>query len=188
MTLQGWLTQNWRDRTPSAVRTAMVGAVNLYPPFVGAGIRITAVARDLSAFDVELRPRLWNRSLIGAHLGGSIYAMCDPFFRVALTSQLGPDYLVWDKTARIDFRRPGRGTIRARFAISPAQVAAIRAQVAEGGKSEPTFQTDVLGPGGEVIATVHKYLWVKKKIAVSPRAPARSQPSRAEPHHVQPQP
>ena len=81
MTLQTWLA-----KTPIAVRKAFIGAVNLYPPFVGAGIRITAVAPDMSAFDVELRPRPWNRNLGGAHLGGSIYAMCDPFFRIALIS------------------------------------------------------------------------------------------------------
>jgi acyl-coenzyme A thioesterase PaaI-like protein len=170
------MLQTWLDRTPRVVRTALVRAVNLYPPFVGAGICITQIAHDLSAFDVELRPRPWNRSLVGTHFGGSIYAMCDPFFRIALTSQLGPEYFVWDKTAQIDFRRPGRGTIRARFAISPAQVAAIRAQVAEVGKSEPSFQTDVIGPTGEVVATVHKQLWVKKIAARSESSHVQSQP------------
>ena len=173
------MLQGWFQRTPAGLRSAFVRAVNLYPPFIGAGIRITEVAPDLSSFAVEMRLLPWNRSTGGVHLGGSIYAMCDPFFHVALTQQLGPDYLIWDKTARIDFRRPGRGTVRAEFAISPAQVAAIRAQVDQHGKSEPTFATEVIGPAGEVVATVHKDLWVKKKVARTPAA-------KTEPHHVPP--
>lgn len=174
MTLQAWI-----ERTPVGMRKAFMHAMNLYPPFVGAGIRIAAVAPDMSAFDVELRQLPWTRNFVGTHFGGSIYAMCDPFFMVALATQLGPEYLVWDKTAEIRFLRPGRGTLRARFAVTPEQVAQIRADVAAGGKCEPTFDSDVIGPSGEVIASVHKRLWVKRK------AP-RPTTSPTEPSHVQP--
>ena len=171
--------QHWFARTPTGLRSAFLRALNLYPPFVGAGIRILHATSDLSCFDVEMRLRPWNRNLVGAHLGGSLYAMCDPFVLVALTTALGPDFLVWDKSARIDFRRPGRGTVRARFAVTPAQIAEIRAQVETAGKSEPHFAADVVGPAGEVIATVHKHLWVKRK-------PADPASVRREPRHVQP--
>ena len=163
--------QTWFSRTPVGLRSAFVHAMNLYPPFVGAGIRVTAIATDLSRFDVEMRLNLWNRNLLGAHFGGSLYAMCDPFFMLALTTQLGPDYMVWDKHAAIEFRRPGRGTVRACFTVSPAEVADIRARVARDGKCEPTFEADVLGPNGEIVATVHKHLWVKKKAAITAPTP-----------------
>ncbi len=166
-------------RTPPAMRPALVRAMSLYPPFVGAGIRIVDVAADLSHIDVALRLRPWNRNVVGQHFGGSLYAMCDPFFLFAVSAQLGPQFLVWDRSARIEFRRPGRGTVRARFAITPAQIADIRAQLARGGKCEPEFCADVLGPAGEVIATVHKRLWIKDKSALA----AASNPERT---HGQP--
>lgn len=154
-------------RTPASLRPHFFRALNLYPPYMGAGIRITEIASDLSAFDVEMRLLPWNRGLIGAHFGGSLYAMCDPFFWIALTTQLGPDYMVWDKSAQIDFRRPGRGTVRAHFAITPEQLARVRADVDTLGKCEPAFEVQVLGAAGEVVATVHKRLWVKKKSVIS---------------------
>jgi acyl-coenzyme A thioesterase PaaI-like protein len=157
MTLQAWL-----GRTPARWRLTAARAFNLYPPFVGAGIQITAIAPDLRAFSVELRPLPWNRALDGVHFGGSIYAMCDPFFHVALAAQLGPGYQIWDKGAQIDFRRPGRGTLRAEFQVTPADVRAIRDAIAVAGKCERTFSTDVIGPSGEVVASVRKQLWVRR--------------------------
>ncbi len=40
-------------------------------------------------------------------------SMCDPFFMLMLMTRLGPGYVVWDKSASIEFVRPGRGTVTA---------------------------------------------------------------------------
>lgn len=157
MTLQAWI-----GHTPARWRQTAVRAFNLYPPFVGAGIHIAAIAPDLHAFSVELRALPWNRDIDGVHFGGSIYAMCDPFFHVALAAQLGPGYQIWDKNAQIDFRRPGRGTLRAEFRVTAGEVEAVRREVARSGKCEPVFCADVIGPSGEIVASVQKQLWVRK--------------------------
>lgn len=52
---------------------------NLYPPFLGAGIRVN-IARDVKTVDVTLGMHFWNRNYVKTHFGGSIYSMCDPFF------------------------------------------------------------------------------------------------------------
>jgi hypothetical protein len=38
--------------------------------------------------------------------GGSLYSMTDPFYMPMLISNLGSDYVVWDKAAHIRFRKP----------------------------------------------------------------------------------
>ena len=38
--------------------------------------------------------------------------------------RLGRDYVVWDKASRIDYRLPGRGTVRATFRINPREAIA----------------------------------------------------------------
>ncbi len=53
--------------------------------------------------------------------------------------------------------------MRAHFAIPADEVARIRRAVDTHGKVEPTFEVDVLGEGGEVVAHVTKGLWVKRK-------------------------
>ena len=137
--------------------------LGLYPPFLGAGIHVTRVSTDLLTFEVELRQHWWNRNYFGTHFGGSLYAMVDPFFALILAEALGAEYVVWDKAASIEFKKPGRGTVRAVFRVSPDEVAAIRRQADGGGKVEPEFSVDVVDAGGNVVASARKLLHVRRK-------------------------
>jgi acyl-coenzyme A thioesterase PaaI-like protein len=137
--------------------------LNLYPPYLGAGVRVTSIADDFHAIEVRLALRPWNRNYVGTHFGGSLFAMADPFFMLMLIELLGPGYVVWDKAGAIRFRRPGRGTVRARFEISPERLNEIRAAADAGEKVEPTFQVSILDEHGEVVAEVEKLLSVRKK-------------------------
>ncbi len=89
--------------------------------------------------------------------------MCDPFFMLLLMQHLGREYIVWDKTASIQFVKPGRGIVHAIFRIPPETVEAIRSQVDAGEKLEPVFTVDVVDEQGEVVARVEKRLYVRKK-------------------------
>ena len=89
--------------------------------------------------------------------------MCDPFFMLIMMQNLGKDYIVWDKTASIQFIKPRRGTVSATFHISPEQIADLRAQVEQAGKIEPLFNVDVIDEQGEVVAKVEKRLYMRKK-------------------------
>jgi hypothetical protein len=53
--------------------------------------------------------------------------MTDPFFVLMLMHNLGRDYVVWDKSSRIHYRSPGRGTLFADLRLSEDQIAAARA-------------------------------------------------------------
>ncbi|MCP4660011.1 MAG: DUF4442 domain-containing protein [bacterium] len=137
--------------------------IRWYPPFLGAGIRVTRFACDLSSFEVRMKLRWWNRNYVGTHFGGSLYTMCDPFFMLILVEALGPDYVVWDKAATIRFRRPGRGAVSARFHVPPAEVQRIRELVDSVGRVEPTFTAEVVDQRGRVVAEVEKLLYVRHK-------------------------
>jgi len=76
---------------------------------------------------------------------------------------LGKDYIVWDKAASIQFKKPGRGRVKARFHIPPERVEEIRKDVDAHGKIEPVFFVDVVGEEGEVIVSVEKLLYVRRK-------------------------
>jgi acyl-coenzyme A thioesterase PaaI-like protein len=146
--------------------------MSFYPPYLGAGVKITHVAPDLGTFEVRMRLTRWNRNYLGTHFGGSLYSMCDPFFVLILAENLGPGYVVWDKAAGIRFRRPGRGTVTARFHIPPATIADIRAAADRGETVEPTFTAQVLDTEGRVVAEVDKLLYIRRRGDREP-APAR---------------
>ena len=136
--------------------------INLYPPFLGAGIR--AHQMDEHTVRVEMKLTFLNQNAVGTHFGGSLYSMCDPWFMLILMRLLGRDYIVWDKSARIVFLQPGRGTVTATFYISPERVDEIKKQADAGEKIEPVFTVDVLDEQGEAIARVEKLLYVRKKV------------------------
>jgi len=137
--------------------------VNFYPPYLGAGIRVMFIAPDWSTIKVRLALNWLNRNLFGTQFGGSLYAMCDPFFIIILARHLGADYTVWDRAACIQFLRPGRGPVTATFHIPPETIDEIRALADRGEKLEPVFQVDVVDEAGQVIAQVEKRLYVRKK-------------------------
>jgi hypothetical protein len=137
--------------------------LNIYPPYLGAGIKVTRIAKDFHQAEVEMPLRFYNRNYVGAHFGGSLYSMCDPLYMLMLMNILGRGYIVWDKAATIRFKRPGKGLVRARFEIPPEKVAEIRSQAETQDKVEPTFQVVVKDAEDKVVAEVDKLLYVKKK-------------------------
>ncbi len=137
--------------------------VNFWPPFAGAGIRVKRITPDWRAIDVEMNLRFWNANYVGTHYGGSLYSMTDPFYMLMLIENLGRDYIVWDKSASIRFRRPGRGRVWAHFRLSEQQLNEIRASLNSSSKVEPTFMVEVKDEAGEVIAEVEKVLQVRRK-------------------------
>lgn len=140
----------------------MLRCVNIWPPFAAAGIHVQWGA-DMKSVDVTMKLRLWNRNFVGTHYGGSLYSMCDPFYMLMLIRQLGPEYVVWDKAASIRFRRPGKGTVRAHFEITDAQLDDIREKLNSEPKLEPTFRVEVQDESGQVVAEVEKLLHIRKK-------------------------
>ena len=134
-----------------------------YPPYLGAGVRVTELADDFKTIRVEMPLRFYNRNYVGTHFGGSLYSMCDPFYMLMLIQLLGPGYIVWDKAATIRFKRPGKGVVKALFQLSDEQVAEVKAAADAQGKVEPQFQVTVTDSEGNVVAEIDKLLYVRKK-------------------------
>ena len=139
--------------------------LNLWPPFLATGIHVTHLSDDWRHARVELRLRPWNRNAVGTHFGGSLFAMTDPFWMLLVMRSLGPAYYVWDRAAEVDFRRPGRGVVHARFNLDDASLGHLREASAGGDKVLHWFDTPVLDAAGETVAQVRKQLYVRRKPA-----------------------
>ena len=132
------------------------------------GIRVKYIAADMKAVDVEMKLHFWNANYVGTHFGGSLFAMTDPFYMLMLISNLGREYIVWDKAATIRYRKPGKGTVRAEFRLSDSQIEDIREKLKTLPRYEPVLSVEVKDEAGIVIAEVEKGLHVRKKEAVEP--------------------
>jgi len=109
-----------------------------------------------------MKLRVWNRNFVGTHYGGSLYSMADPFYMLMLIENLGPNYTVWDKSATVRFRKPGRGKVAVKFRLSDEQVVAIRHSLETQPKVEPVFVVEITDESGAVIAEVQKILHVRR--------------------------
>ncbi len=144
----------------------LIRKINLYPPFLGMGVRVKSYSDDYTRFEVELRARWYNRNLFGTHFGGALYSMCDPFFVFIITMNLGRNYIVWDKSASIDFLKPAKGTIMGVFEIGKDRLEEIRSEVDELGKNTYHFDANLVDEAGQVVARVSKEVYVRSKAAV----------------------
>lgn len=137
--------------------------LDLYPPYLGAGVRVRQVDPDLRSFTVEMPLKFWNQNYVGTHFGGSLYSLADPWFMLILIENLGEGYVVWDKAASIRFVRPGRGTVHAHFEISAERIEEIRAEADREGRAEPVFSVVIRDHAGETVAEVEKRISVRRK-------------------------
>ncbi|WP_070886030.1 DUF4442 domain-containing protein [Pseudomonas sp. D1-3] len=137
--------------------------MNRFRPYLGAGVWICRIAPGFRQVEVRMALRSYNRNYVGTQFGGSLYSMNDPFYLLMLMENLGRDYVVWDKTASIDFIAPGHGPAFASFAIDQAFIDQVRERTAGGDKYLPELPVEVRDGSGAPVARVNKTLYVRLK-------------------------
>ena len=137
--------------------------INYWPPFWGAGIHVDYISADFRAVDVSLKLRFWNRNYVNTQFGGSLYSMTDPFYMLMLMRILGPEFIIWDKSATIRFKKPGRSKVFARFRIDEEKILELKNDLVSKDKIEPVFYVSVVDENQEIIAEVEKLIYIRKK-------------------------
>jgi acyl-coenzyme A thioesterase PaaI-like protein len=140
---------------------------NLFPAYRRTGGRVTAIAADWSAVRVAVPHNLRTRNYMGTIFGGSLYGAVDPIYAMMLIKRLGDGYEVWDKAARIEFRKPGRERLTATFRLSDEEVAAVAAAVEETGRTDRHYDVDLVDSDGVVHAHVEKTVHVRRKVSTT---------------------
>jgi protein-S-isoprenylcysteine O-methyltransferase Ste14/acyl-coenzyme A thioesterase PaaI-like protein len=136
--------------------------LNCWPALRGSGMRVTYVAPGMREIHVNLSLTLRTLNALGTIFGGSIFAACDPWFSIMLLRQLGPGYIVWDKAASIQFKKPGRGKLFGRFAIDPAEVGEIMRLLEIEHSVDRVYHADLVASDGAVVASVEKVVYVRR--------------------------
>ena len=146
---------------PSA--RALRRILNLWPPFLFSGIRVLELSDDWRHARVVLKRHWYNRNFVGTHFGGSLFAMTDTFWMIMTLYRLGDGYIVWDKSAEIEFVEATRAPVFAEFVLDDATIDEIRAATAGGEKYLRWFETEVRTADGTVVARVRKQVYARRK-------------------------
>jgi acyl-coenzyme A thioesterase PaaI-like protein len=137
--------------------------INFYGPFVGSAVKLEKMSSDYRKARVSMRLTFYNKNYMGTQFGGSLYAMVDPWYMLMLIKNLGNEYIVWDKAATINFRKPGKGTVYAEFNLTDAHLDEIRATLVTQNKLDYVFKVEIKDVNGKLIADVDKVLYIRKK-------------------------
>jgi hypothetical protein len=99
--------------------------------------------------------------------------MTDPFYMMMVATNLGKEYVVWDKAASIRYRRPGKGRVRAEFRLSEERLAEIRAAIDVEGRYDAKFVVEIKADEGGVVAEVERVIYCATKAAHEERRKLR---------------
>ncbi len=106
---------------------------------------------------------MWTYNYVGTIFGGSMFSAADPFYMLMLFRSLGSKYVVWDKSASIRFRKPGKTTLFAKYEITAADFKEIKNAVAELGETTHTFTIQWKDKNGIVHAEIERLCYIADK-------------------------
>jgi hypothetical protein len=135
----------------------------LIPCYLGTGARVTYIADDYKEIRISLPLSLRTRNYVGTIFGGSMYGAVDPIYMIMLMKTLGPKYLVWDKSATIRFRKPGRSKLTARFVLDDGELNRIREALKTERSVDRTYLVELVDGAGVVHAEIDKTIYIKLK-------------------------
>ncbi len=137
--------------------------LNLYPPYLGAGVKIESISEDWKELRVSMTMRWYNRNAVGTHFGGSLYSMIDPHLMLLLMQLLGKEYLVWDQRASIEFIKASKKKVWAEFKITNDVIEEIKLNTRDGDKYLASFPVEIMDEGKEIVAKGEKVVYIRKK-------------------------
>jgi acyl-coenzyme A thioesterase PaaI-like protein len=137
--------------------------LNLFPAYRGTGGRVTYISSDMKRVRIEIPLKWKTRNYVGTIFGGSIYGAVDPIYMVMFIHLLGPKYIVWDRAATIQFKKPGRSTLTAEFVVDEEELSSIREELERTEKTNRTYRVDLFDQSKTVCASIEKNLHFQKK-------------------------
>lgn len=136
---------------------------NTHPAYRGTGGRVTYIASDFREITVRVPLNRRTRNYVGTIFGGSMFGAVDPMYMIMLIRNLGEGYVVWDKSASIRFRKPGRSALTAKFLLSAEELEQIRSELATSAATERVYAIDLIDDEGAICASVEKRIHIRRK-------------------------
>ncbi|MDO8988498.1 MAG: DUF4442 domain-containing protein [Sideroxyarcus sp.] len=150
------LPEAWR---PHAVRIGF----NLHPAYRRTGGRVEHVSPDLTCIRIRLPLNRGTRNLVGSIFGGSLFAVTDGPHPFLLLLGLGSEYVVWDKAASIQYRRPGRTTLYAECIVTPQELDEIRDVLTRQPDVDRVYRIEIKDGDGIIHAIVERTVYISRK-------------------------
>lgn len=137
--------------------------INLFPAYRRTGGRGCFLSSDYQEVHIKIGLNWKTRNYLGSVFGGSLYGAIDPIYVLQLLNILGKDYIVWDKSATIQFIKPVKGEVFGRFMIDDRLINTIKTEVAEKGKHIINLPVTLADKDEIVYFTATKEIYIASK-------------------------
>ena len=155
---------SWLNKCPKAWRAHVVRfGFNLHPAYRRTGGRVEYVSPDLTTIRVRLPFNRGTRNLVGSIFGGSLFAVTDGPHPTLLLMGLGREYVVWDKAASIQYKKPGRSTLYADCIVSAEEIAEVKDILTRQPEVDRIYRVELKDGSGIVHSVVERTVYIANK-------------------------
>ena len=125
--------------------------------------KIIEVSDDLLYVKVKIPISIKNKNYVGSIFGGSLFSATDPIYMIQLLNILKDNYVVWDKNATINYKRPAKETVYAEFSFTENEIEDIKQRVAKNGEIDLVKTPNIATKKDVVIAELTKTIYIADK-------------------------
>lgn len=137
---------------------------NLSPMYRRSTAKIISVSKDLLHIKIKLPISYKNRNYMNTIFGGSMFSAVDPIPMIQLVNLLGKEYVVWDKSAEIFFKRPAKENLYASFQCSLDEINHIKERIKTEQSIDIVKTTELTNKDGSVVyCVVNKTIYIADK-------------------------
>ncbi|PCI33738.1 MAG: DUF4442 domain-containing protein [Flavobacteriaceae bacterium] len=136
---------------------------NLSPMYRSTTAKIIRVTDNLLEVAIKIPLNYKNKNFVGSIFGGSLFSATDPIFMIQLMWILGKDYVVWDKSATIRYKKPAYENGYCTFKLNDELLNDIKKEVALKGEMNLELKTNIHSSKGVVFCEIDKTLYIATK-------------------------
>lgn len=136
---------------------------NISPMYRRSCGRITYVSEDLHVVKVKIPLSYKNKNYVGSMFGGSLFAATDPIYMIQLMQILGKEYVVWDKSTDIKFKRPAYTNAFVTFEFSPNEISEIIEKVTADKEIDLVKKLYITNTDTTVFTEIDKTIYISSK-------------------------
>jgi acyl-coenzyme A thioesterase PaaI-like protein len=136
---------------------------NLSPMYRRSTGKVISVSNDLLTVKIKIPISYKNKNYVGSIFGGSLFSATDPIYMIQLLNILGDNYVVWDKSAEIKYRRPAKKDAFASFIFSWDEIERIKQEVTQKGELDWIKNLQITDDNQTVFCELEKTMYIATK-------------------------
>jgi hypothetical protein len=125
--------------------------------------QLIEVSKDIHRVKIKISLNYKNRNYMGTMFGGSMLSATDPIYMIQLLQILGDDYVVWDKSTTIRFKKPANKHCYAIFEFTKQEIIQIKEDVAQNNEIDLVKNLHIQSSTDQVYAVVDKTIYISTK-------------------------